>query len=141
MLDGCLGRIRIGDSLAAVEKLVGRKVELQFAGDERAGLSLESDQDIRRLGIALPSGSPIKAADIFFVTRSPQPVVDMISLGISCEDVQRLRTQVEARGISTLAATKGGWRVDHKKRPREFMWGADTAPVCRLWMRRSDLRR
>jgi hypothetical protein len=137
--EGCLGRIRIGDSLAAVETLIGRKLELQFAGDGRAGVSLASDQNTRRLGIALTSES--STADIFFVTRTPQPVVDMISLQVSCEYVQRLRKQAEVRGIATRGDAKGGWRVDDKKEPREFVWGADTAPVCRFWLRGTVLRR
>lgn len=135
-----MGRIRIGDSVAAVEKLIGRKVDLQFAGNERAGLSLESIQDVRRLGITLPKASSIATADFFFAVRSPQPVIDMVSLGIPCKDVQGLRTQADASGISTVATAKGGWRVDERKKPQKFVWGADMAPVCRFWLRGAVLR-
>ena len=136
---GCLGRIRIGDSSAAVERLIGRKVDLQFAGDGRVGLSLESSKDLRRLGITQPNVSLITAADIFFIVRTPLPVVDMVSLGIPCEDVQRLRAQSQKSGVRTLDAGKGGWRVDRPKFDK-YVWGADMAPVCRFWIRGAELR-
>lgn len=138
---GCLGLVRIGDSLPAIEKRIGRKLELQFAGDDRAGVSFEARQDLRQLGFALPAVSSVKSADIFFETRSSQPVIDMVSLEVSCEDVRRLRYQARAEGISTLTTAKSGWRVDERMKPQAFVWGGETTPVCRVWVRRGGLRR
>ena len=132
---GCVGRLRIGDSRAAVEKLIGRKVALQFAGDGRAGLTLDKRNDIRRLGFSLPLQISATATDIFFVTQPSMAVVEMISLAIPCTDVQRLRQEAESVGVPTVANPKGGWRVDEQQSRQKFIWGADSQPVCRLWIR------
>lgn len=137
---GCLGRIRIGDSLAAVETLIGRRIELQFAGDNRAGVSLESSQGIRQLGLALPAVSSVKSADVFFETRSSSPVIDVVSLEVPCEDVRRLRYWAQAEGVSTLTTAKSGWRVDESMKPQAFVWGGEATPVCRVWVRGGGLR-
>jgi hypothetical protein len=133
---GCLGKIRIGSSSANVERLLGHKISLQFAGDGRAGLGVEKVEELRRLGLSKLRGDvPIKSAALFFTVAKKSVAIDFIGLGIPCADVKRLRQNTEALGTPTVDSKGGGWRVVPHKGANTFVWGAAETPACRFWIR------
>ncbi len=131
---GCVGRVNVGSSIADVEAVLGRKVVLEFAGDGRFGLSVDASSEIKQLSFHIPTNPTVQAAD-FFLHDSPQGViVEMISLAVACSDVGALRRFAVASGVQ-VGATKNGWATQLAKDSGRFVWGGDTQPICRLWVR------
>jgi hypothetical protein len=134
---GCVGRVHVGDSLADVEAVLGRKIELDFAGFDRYGFMVDAPSEIAKLSFHLPRRVHIEAADLFLVDSPQGKLVDMISLATSCEEVGALRRYSVAQG-SQIKTTKSGWGSSASRNSASFAWGGDTHPVCRLWVRKAS---
>jgi len=130
---GCLGTLQIGQSRADLEKHLGRRLSLEFAGDGRAGVSIVGRAEIDKLGIASAMDVMVKDVDIFLSIRPKSESIEMISMRLACADVDKLRSRLAKDGVATTVNNGNGWRLEDSK--SKFYFGAEKQPVCRFWLR------
>ena len=133
LASGVLGELRIGMSVRTLEARLGKKVQLAFAGDNRAGLSIEKKQDLLSLKIAQVAGVPAQGADLLMTDRNGELRVEMVVLGVPCSSVAALETKLRTSAEAVRKDDKGGWS-NHDQRYK-YVWGAETKPVCRFLLR------
>ena len=131
--EGRVGRLSIGMASSQLEQRLKRKLEVQFAGQGRAGASLEQPAELERLGVRTILGVRVKGVDIFFIEEGNNLTVDFVSLGIACPAAPELQSKLSPE--SHLSATEihiaAGPSPSHKR----YIWSVEVKPTCRLWLR------
>lgn len=130
---GIVGHLQIGMPLSKVESLVGRTVEVGFAGDQRAGLSFSETKELNMLGLAQLAEVPVIAADVFLVVSAESAKVEIVSLAVPCDSIGTLAAQLSSgEGALRWQGTSGWKNIDRRYK---YVWGAETKPECRFWLR------
>ena len=111
-----------------------RPIELQFAGDRRAGVSFDKSEELERFGVSTLLGTDVENVDVFFKKRGNYLLVDFISFAVPCAKI----SQLQAR-LSTL---HGQRRTEEEVRAsgitakmKRYVGGAEERPSCRVWLR------
>ena len=133
-LEGSVGVVSIGMTTSHLEQYLKRPLELQFAGDGRAGVSFEESADLGRFGVSTLFGANVKGIDILFKKRGSDLLVDFISLGVPCAKVSQLKARLSTlrRQRQTEEAIRASGVPAYKNR---YVGGAEERPSCRVWLR------
>ena len=118
-----IGQLVIGMKLSALEDVLNQKLVIQFAGERRGGVTLDEAKTLTTLRANRLYGSKVQAIDVLFrEDKVGELYVEMLGLSVSCDDVPVLRMRLSNQATTGTGST--------------YVWGADTKPACRLWMRR-----
>lgn len=117
-----IGQLVIGTKFSALEDVLNQKLVIRPAGNRRGGVSLAEPATLASLRADRLYGSKVEAIDVFFIEDKSGLSVEMLSLAVSCDDVPVLRMRLSHQ--ATLGTSSS------------YVWGAETKPTCRLWMRR-----
>ena len=130
---GIVGHLQIGMRLSKVESLVGRTVEVGFAGDQRGGLSFSETKELNMLGLTQLAEVFVAAADVFLLVSTASAKVEMVSLAVPCDSIGTLAAQLSSGERALRWQGTSGWKnIDRRYK---YVWGAETKPVCRFWLR------
>jgi hypothetical protein len=133
LLSGEIGAVKLGSTLSRIENQIHRQAELDFLGDGRGGLALQSKSDLRTLGLESFVGVPVSDIELLFVKREGVFRVSMVSLSIPCEHVGRLKRELGGGATATVNTTDSSWTVHDPS--SKFLWGVTFKPVCSFWIR------
>ena len=133
-LEGRVGVLSIGMTTSQLEQRLKRPLELQFAGDGRAGVSFDESADLERFGVSTLFDADVEAIDILFKTQGNDLLVEFIYLGIPCAKVSQLQARLSTlrRQRQTEDAICASGVPAYKNR---YVGGADERPSCRVWLR------
>jgi hypothetical protein len=130
---GRVGAVSIGVSVESLERLLGHRLKLGFAGDHRAGVTLTHPGDLKKLGVTHIDGRKVEDIEIMFDDRGKKTNVEFISVGLSCEDVREIGLALKEDHDTIHLDGDGGWRRDGGK--ARFFWGGDPKRGCSIWVR------
>lgn len=130
--EGRMGELFIGMPPAQIEKKLHRSLALQFAGEGRAGLTLERPAELQKIRLRTFMGAPVESIDVIFAHREGALQIDFISIGIPCQAVTSLQDRVKA--IPHAARPEPAHTSRTASQKQHFRWGAESKPSCRVWL-------
>ena len=130
---GRVGRLSIGMASSHLEQNLKRKLEVQFAGQGRAGASLEQPAELERLGVRKILGARVIGVDIFFIEEGNNLTVDFVSLGIACSEIPELQSKLSPE--SHLSAAEIQTASGPSPSQKRYTWSVEVKPTCRVWLR------
>ena len=116
-----IGQISIGMNRPTLETILGQKLEIQFAGDRRGGLTISEPSALATLRAEKLYGSKVEAIDLFFVEDKGELSLEMFSIAVPCDAVSELRVRLSQQAKAGAVGA--------------YAWGAEAKPACRVWMR------
>jgi hypothetical protein len=129
---GRVGELFIGMAPAEIEKRLKRSLALQFAGEGRAGITLEKQTELQGIQLRTFMGTPVESVDVFFTERKGALRIDFISVGVPCQEVTLLQARMKVLPHASAHDPAQASGSASAKQP--FRWGADREPRCRVWL-------